>query len=255
MLHEITETVRLCEEYARSHTVSGYNGIKNLGILHLGNNLYANVMFRPERMFKKPAHALARQVDIDIELLDFFDVAGLWERQEKMASTSMAVTVAGVVGGRLVGGVGWMDGALGAAKIMGSNNIKRLIIPGLIVGVAIGISYVLASVPKSLPHRLSAKLAQQLASIDYTHQNALRISSEIRRALKGPANDVRIGLQRNVEKLQLKKEETTKARLDTNEAHKYFSNLVRKSNDLRQTVSRVDLEAAPPAAFASGANL
>jgi mitofusin len=134
MLHEITETVRLCEEHARSQTVKGYNGIKNLGILHLGNKLYADVRFRPERMFRKSAHALARQVDVDIELLDFFDVAGLWERQEKVTGTSMAVTVAGVVGGRLVGGVDWFDGALGAAKVMGSNNMRRLWIPGLILG-------------------------------------------------------------------------------------------------------------------------
>lgn len=117
--------------------------------------------------------------------------------------------------------------------------------------VAIGVSFILSSVPKSLPHRLSAKLAQQLAAIDYTHQNALRISSEIRRALKGPANDVRIGLQRNVEKLQSKKEETTKIKMETEVARKYFGNLVRTSNDLRQMVQRVDLEAAPPAVFAS----
>ncbi|KAJ4376269.1 mitofusin [Neocucurbitaria cava] len=251
MLHEVTETVRLCEEHARTQAVQGYNGIKNLGVLHLGNNLYADVMFRPERMFRKSVHALARQVDIDIELWDFFDIASLWERQEKVAGTGMAVTVAGVVGGRLVGGVGWLDGALGAAKIMGSNNMKRLLIPGLIAGVAIGVSYILASVPKSLPHRLSAKLSQQLAAIDYTHSNALRISSEIRRALKGPANDVRIGLQRNVEKLQLKKEETSKVKMEAEVARKYFSNLVRSSNDLRQTVLRVDLEAAPPGAIAS----
>lgn len=134
MLHEVSETVRLCEEHARTQTVQGYNGIKNLGVLHLGNNLYADVMFRPERMFKKSVHALARQVDIDIELWDFFDVASLWERQEKVAGTSMAVTVAGVVGGRLVGGVGWFDGALGAAKVMGTNNMRRLIIPGLLAG-------------------------------------------------------------------------------------------------------------------------
>lgn len=132
MLHEVTETVRLCEEHARTQAVQGYNGIKNLGVLHLGNNLYADVMFRPERMFKKSQHALARQVDIDIELWDFFDVASLWERQEKVAGTGMAVTVAGVVGGRLVGGVGWLDGALGAAKVMGTTNMKRLLIPGLI---------------------------------------------------------------------------------------------------------------------------
>ncbi|KAF2686684.1 mitochondrial fusion GTPase protein [Lentithecium fluviatile CBS 122367] len=249
MLHEITETVRVCEEHARGQAVHGYNGIKNLGILHLGNNLHADVMFRPERMFRKSVHALARQVDIDIELWDFFDVASLWERQEKVAGTGMAVTVAGVVGGRLVGGVGWLDGALGAAKVVGSRNLRRLIIPGLIAGFAIGVSYILTSVPKSLPHRLSAKLSTQLAAIDYTHSNALRISSEVRRALKGPANDVRIGLQRNVEKLQQKKEETGKIRAEASDARKYFSNLFRQSSELQQTVQRIDLEAAPPAAI------
>ncbi|KAF2005561.1 mitochondrial fusion GTPase protein [Amniculicola lignicola CBS 123094] len=249
MLHEITESVRLCEENARSQAVGGYNGIKNLGVLHLGNKLYADVMFRPERMFRKPIHALARQVDIDIEIWDFFDIVNLWERQEKVAGTGMAVTVVGMVGGRMMGGVGWLDGALGAAKIMGSNNMRRLIIPGLICGVAIGVSYVLSSIPKSLPHRLSAKLSSQLTSIDYTHSNALRISSEIRRALKGPANDVRIGLQRNVEKLQTKREETTKFKIEAEVARKYFGNLVRSSNDLKQGVQRVDLEAAPPTAM------
>lgn len=105
----------------------------------------------------------------------------------------------------------------------------------------------MASVPKSLPHRLSAKLSTQLAAIDYTHSNALRISSEIRRALKGPANDVRIGLQRNVEKLQLKKEETGKFKVEASDARKYFANLFRMSSELRQTVQRIDLEASPPA--------
>ena len=132
MLQEISETVRLCEEHARNRAVQGFNGIKSLGILHLGNKLYADVMFLPERMFRKPMHALARQVDIDVELWDFFDVANLWERQEKVAGTGMAMTVAGVIGSRMVGGVGWLDGALGVMKIMGSNNMRRLILPGLI---------------------------------------------------------------------------------------------------------------------------
>jgi hypothetical protein len=85
-----------------------------------------------------------------------------------------------------------------------------------------------------------------LAAIDYTDTNALRISSEVRRALKGPANDVRIGLQRNVEKLQLKKEETSKIRAEASDAKKYFANLFRQSSELRQTVQRINLEAAPP---------
>jgi hypothetical protein len=117
--------------------------------------------------------------------------------------------------------------------------------------VAIGISYVLASVPKSLPHRLSAKLSAQLTAIDYTHSNALRISSEVRRALKGPAKEVQIGLQRNVEKLQQQREDNDKLRAEASEAKKYFSNLFRTSSELRQNVQRIDLEAAPPAAVSA----
>lgn len=246
MLQEISETVRLCEEHARNRAVQGFNGIKSLGILHLGNKLYADVMFLPERMFRKPMHALARQVDVEVELWDFFDIANLWERQEKVAGTGMAMTVAGVIGGRMIGSVGWLDGALGAMRIMGSNNMRRLILPGLMATVLIGVSYALTSIPRSLPRRLSAKLSAQLAALDYTHTNALRISSEVRRALKGPANDLRIGLQRSVEKLQIKKEETIKFRTEAEVARKYFANLVRDSNDIKHGVERVDLEGSPP---------
>jgi len=94
-------------------------------------------------------------------------------------------------------------------------------------------------------------LSSQLAAIDYTHTNAQRISSEVRRALKQPANDVRIGLQRNVEKLQLKRDETNKLKAEASGAKKYFTNLFRTSNELRQNVQRIDLEAAPPAAISS----
>jgi len=112
--------------------------------------------------------------------------------------------------------------------------------------VVIGVSYALTSIPRSLPRRLSAKLSTQLAVLDYTHTNALRISSEVRRALKGPANDLRIGLQRSVEKLQIKKEETAKFRTEAEVARKYFANLVRGSNDIKHGVERVDLEGSPP---------
>jgi mitofusin len=123
--------VTVCEENARQKTVAGVNIIKNLGILHLGNS-FPDVSFRPEKMFRRPRDALARQVDVEVDFSDFFDVTGLWERQEKLAGTSMALTVAGVVGGRLVGGVHWLDGALGAVRVLGVQNVRRLILPTII---------------------------------------------------------------------------------------------------------------------------
>jgi mitofusin len=133
MLDEITHTVSHCEDHAREKTVTGVNAIKSLGILHLGN-AFPDFSYRPENMFRRRKDVLARQIDIEVEFFDFFDLSSLWERQEKVASTSMAVTVAGVVGGRLVGGVGWMDGALGAVKVVGFNNFRRMIVPGIVAG-------------------------------------------------------------------------------------------------------------------------
>jgi len=131
MLQEIQTTVDLCEDYARQRTVEGVNTIKQLGLLHLGKN-FPDFSFRSENMFSRKRDILARQVDIEIEFADFFDITSLWERQEKVAGTGMAVTVAGVLGGRLIGGVGWLDGALGAVRVMGVNNVRRMIIPGII---------------------------------------------------------------------------------------------------------------------------
>lgn len=132
MLNHITETVRWCEARGREKTVQGVSGIKQLGILHLGDS-YTDLTFRSEKMFRSKRDALVRQVDFEAEVWDFFDLASIWERQEKVASTSMAVTVAGVVGTRMVGGVGWIDGALTATKLMGANNMRRLILPGLLL--------------------------------------------------------------------------------------------------------------------------
>jgi mitofusin len=131
MIQNISDTVCLCEEHAGQSTVQGFNMIKSIGLLHVGDN-FPGYTFTPDNMFKKTRHMLARQVDFEVEFTDFFDITSLWERQEKVAGTSMALTVAGVVGSRLIGGVGWLDGALGAVKIMGVNNVRRLIIPGLI---------------------------------------------------------------------------------------------------------------------------
>lgn len=45
----------------------------------------------------------------------------------------MVMTIVTVVGGRMVGGSGWIDGALGAVKIVGINNLRRLVVPGVLV--------------------------------------------------------------------------------------------------------------------------
>jgi mitofusin len=131
ILSQISASVTVCEEHARQKTVEGVNSIKQLGLLHLGDE-YTDLSFRSDVMFRRKRDILARQVEIETELWDFFDWSTILQRQEKYAGTGMALTVVTAVGGRAFGGFGWVDGALGAVKIVGNNNLRKLIIPGVI---------------------------------------------------------------------------------------------------------------------------
>ena len=137
MVDDISSAVTLSEEKARSQTVSGVNTIKSLGLLHLGDKLgddFSRLEFNSDRMFKARRDQLSKAVEFDTEFSDFFDFSSVFEIQEnKLAGTSMALTVATVVGSRVFGGFGWVDGALGAIRVIGADNMRRLAIPGLAV--------------------------------------------------------------------------------------------------------------------------
>ncbi|KAK4154201.1 hypothetical protein C8A00DRAFT_43003 [Chaetomidium leptoderma] len=244
MLSQIAASVVHCEEHARTKTVSGVNMIKQLGILHLGNE-YENLSFKSDVMFQHKKHALARQVDIATEFWDFVDWSTLLQREEK---AGMALTLAGVVGTGVVSGYGQMNIALRTAQLLGSDNLRRLIVPGVIAAAAAMAFYVLSQIPRSLPHRLNAKISAQLAAMDYVHSNSNRISGTVRKVLLIPANSLRVGLQRSVEQLDIRRDETVKVRKESSDALRYFGNLVQKSAHQRRQIETVDLDAHPPGA-------
>ncbi|RFU31281.1 hypothetical protein B7463_g5067, partial [Scytalidium lignicola] len=250
MLSQISASVTMCEDNARRRTVEGVNAIKQLGILHLGDE-YTDLSFRSDIMFKRKRDMLAKQVDVETELWDFFDWSTILQRQEKLAGTGMAMTVATVVGGRVVGGVSWVDGALGTMRVIGNNNLRKLILPGVLLTAIAATYYILSQIPHSLPHRLSNKISAQLEAIDYVHSNSDRISSSVRKVLRFPADNLRVGLQRSVEQLGSKREETRKVRGESEVARKYFGNLVSESAKIRNTVEAIDLESPAPGVAAS----
>jgi mitofusin len=81
--------------------------------------------------------------------------------------------------------------------------------------------------------------------MDYTHLNANRISNEVGKVLRYPADNLRVGLQHSVEKLSAKREDKVKVKKESEVARKYFGNLVREASEGRRTVEAVDLEGAP----------
>lgn len=132
MLSHIAESVTQCEQYARAQTVQGVNTIKQLGLLHVGDE-FSNLHFRPDVMFKRKRDALARQVDIPTGLWDFVDWPTLLQRQEKFAGTGMALTVAGAVVPRMMGMNTWVDQVFMATRILSHENLRQLILPGVLI--------------------------------------------------------------------------------------------------------------------------
>ncbi|KAH8782813.1 transmembrane GTPase fzo1 [Diaporthe sp. PMI_573] len=244
MLQGIQACVNDCEEYARGKAVGGVNAIKQLGILHLGSE-YTGLNFHPDVMFRRRRDVLAKQIDIPTELWDFVDWSTLIQRQEKVAGTGMALTVATAVGSQMIGGAGWMNHALSVARVMGNDNLRRMVIPGVVVAALAAGYYVLSQIPHSLPHRLSNKISAQLEAIEYAHSNANRISGSVRKVLHTPKDHVVFNLQRSVEQLGKKREETLKVKKESSDALKYFTNLTRDSAQQRSTVEAVDLDNHP----------
>ncbi|KAI1417470.1 hypothetical protein F5Y13DRAFT_151073 [Hypoxylon sp. FL1857] len=254
MLSKISESVTSCEDYARAQTVSGVNVIKQLGLFHLGNE-YHDLNFRPDVMFRRRRDVLAKQVDVPTEIWDFADWSMIMQRQEKMAGTGMALTVATALGGRLVGGMGWMDHTLNVVKVVGNDNLRKLIVPGLVLAAVSAAVYVVQQIPHSLPQRLSNKISAQLASMDYVHVNSERISSSVRKVLRFPADNLRVSLTRSVEQLGTRREKTVKVRGESEVALKYFGNLVRESAHQRTFVEDIDLDAHPHPQGSNGMNI
>jgi mitofusin len=60
-----------------------------------------------------------------------------------------------------------------------------------------------------------------------------------------------VGLQRSVEQLGSKREDTRKIRGESEVARKYFGNLVNESAKIRNTVEAVDLEGPAPGVAAA----
>ncbi|KAK2798626.1 hypothetical protein FQN50_008784 [Emmonsiellopsis sp. PD_5] len=250
MLDELAASVSACEDYARTKSVQGVNMINSLGLLHVGEDKFPNLNFRADLMFKQKRHMSARALDTEIEIWDFFDVVGLWQRQEKVAGTGMAMTVVGVLGGRVFGGAGWIDGVLGAARILGTNNLRRMVLPGIVAAALLTASYLLTQIPHALPSNVSRKLSETLAELDYTHANASRISSEVRRVLRMPASRLQSTLQTATEDLAKRKDEVGKVKHESEAARKYFSNLFRDSSETKRSVEQVDLESPLPGSMA-----
>jgi mitofusin 2 len=241
MLSQVSDAVARSEEHARECTVRGVGLISSLGTHHLGDN-YSPLKFRSDLMFKKRRDALSRQIDIGIDIWDFFPTLTFPQRQEKIAGTGVAMMLVTLTGSQTFGGFRWANLALGTVRTVGFRNVRQLLLPTLLATTIGAAVYIIYQIPTSLPRRLQAKISTSLYQNNFVQINSERISSEVRRVLRYPADNLRVGLQLSVEKCAAKMEKTKNLKGESEGALKYFSNLVTDSTDLARTVEDINLE-------------
>lgn len=93
---------------------------------------------------------------------------------------------------------------------------------------------------------MATKISTQLEELDYVHANSSRISSSVRKVLRFPADNLRVGLDQSVKDLGTRRDETAKVKAESERASKFFRTLVGESEVQRSMVEGVDLDAPPP---------
>ncbi|KAG5792057.1 hypothetical protein H9Q69_008905 [Fusarium xylarioides] len=241
ILREIADSVTNCEEHARASAVKGVNMIKQLGLLHLGDE-YENLTFHPAAMFRRKRDELAKQIHVSTEFLDFVEWPVLLEGKN-LANVDTALKVATAVGGGWIGFHTWMDQAFMAARVMGNINLRKAVLPGILCTGLFAVACVIWRIPIVHPRRLSAKIAAKLAEIDYVHANATRISGSVRKVLRIPSNNIRADLDRAVKDVGERRDESLRVKAQSSVALTYFRNLVQDSAKQKTAVEGLELEA------------
>ncbi|KAK4186830.1 hypothetical protein QBC35DRAFT_253333 [Podospora australis] len=239
MVSHIMETVLLCEDEARTKTVKCVNIIKQLGMKHVGTE-YQALKFDSEIMYQDQKDEDDRHIEFSTELSDFIDLSTLLQSKEQ---TGMAVTtVATVVGAGVIGNLDSLSMAFQAARLLGNEAFRWVVVRGVLTAaVAVGF-LILRQIPKSLPHRLTQRIAAQLEREKYVDRNAKRISTKARKVLRYPTTHLITGLDKSVNKLEVRRHEIVEVRDGSRTALKYFTNLVQSSAARRRAIEKVDLD-------------
>ncbi|KAI5843702.1 hypothetical protein BZA05DRAFT_343529 [Tricharina praecox] len=240
MLQLVQTSVTQSETYAKTKTAASVSSIASLGALHLGGE-YIHRAFRPEFMFSRKRDQLNKQVKVELDYSDFFDIE--FATQEKqIAGAGMSLTLATVATSQVMGISSWADGLWKAGNMLGFRNAKKLIVPAVVLATIGTGYYLLSDLPNAVPRKLAKKIRKQLADMDYVHVNAERIANQCRKVLKFPTEDLRSGFQRGIEKQGKAVQERKEKQKDSEVADKYFGNLLRNAKQQRAAVSTLDLE-------------
>lgn len=253
LVKQVLSAVEQCEESARQQTGSAVNGIKQIGVLHVGEQPAFTKVFNPKAMFSRKRDNLSRVIKADFGLADLFDIGGLLERplpvlasskQALVSAANSTATMSSALGGALTVASVYQAASPTVAIANRMNGIlasRKIAIPALLVAlVALG-AWMIHELPRTIPRKLARKIAFEIDAMGYVQSNADRIAAECRKVLKFPAQDVRAAFQTKLEGRTRQRDEFEKHLRTSQHVLSVFDGLVARAKSLKDEVRAVEL--------------
>ena len=132
--------------------------------------------------------------------------------------------------------------AYNGLRLTSVNSLKKIASPLLILASLLGVAYLIHDLPRALPLNLLRKYKRKLKELDFVHQNAERISREVRVVLKVPIREIYTSCEAVVEKKRAIKREIEDKRANNALSMTFFNRLLAKSQTQLTIVQNINLD-------------
>ncbi|EMR09850.1 hypothetical protein PNEG_02031 [Pneumocystis murina B123] len=233
MLNYIELCLNDTETFARMKTNRGIDEINNLRIIHIKP---FKKIFQPQYMFSKHKNIIKKSAYVDIDLFDFIDF------NQKNHTFIAIMGTCSILCGKIAGYHNIITTIFNTFNIIGTKNLKKLIIPFICLAVLSTCSYAILNIPKVIPKKIAKKIRQKLENSDFINQNSLRIISECQKVLKYPQKDLHLLFQKTIKKHYSRKEEILKNWKISKHANIFFSELSLQAEQKCKELNNINID-------------
>lgn len=230
----INSQLRECEEFARSQTVSALRKISSLGIANPNEKI-----FRPQAMFSRQRLST---INVQIAHTIWDLLPHDWNYCLETAGAGITFGGIAMLTSQIVNAKGWLNIALNTGGIIGTSNLRRLILPMAALSVLAGVAMVINSVPSIVPKNLARKMRAKMASEDIIYKQTTRIGNEVRKVLRIPSEDIRSELSMAVKETKEKQAKIGQSLVRSGEAARFFDDFSKKASVALDSVSSIQLD-------------
>ncbi|KAI9278922.1 hypothetical protein BDA99DRAFT_493449 [Phascolomyces articulosus] len=234
MSQQLLKDVRQVELQARHEASECIAELHQMGTEHLGDyDCVASV--------KGMCHkGRDRTVQISVDATDFFDLVV----DDKVTGCALSVGAAVALGGRVMGVKDVVSNLWSMSSVMGTQNMRRLIVPVLSIASAGFLLYVVSDMRSAVNRKLVKKFKTAVRETSYVDAQGRRMARESRKVFRVEGWEVQARLQKSIESKERKREEMSAIVHTSQESLEYFTSVLEKSSMLLDKVSCVPTDAA-----------